>query len=439
MRDIEEAIGYARTVHDAPSHVLTSYEDINFVLRSQDFAPLAAEAGHGAQWHTLVIRGVAADLHGQEHFERRRILTALLKRTAVLKGYEQEYLIPEIDRLLRAAPAVSGDPDNVRVDLVTELRRSLIRLIARLVGVDRVVEGTKVDEEFESLVAAVERGVRSKFVENQEQVTREALNAQHRMVEEYFNPARKSREEIYARIRAGELDDDAMPNDLLSLIVRHQDYYDGFGPDAANREASLLMVAAVGSTVNALCFAVADLDRWLRRHPEDEDRRLEPAFLQRCFAESMRLGQTNNLYRTATTTTTLPSGTLVKDGEVVIVNRPAGNAELESGGTSAIAEHGFDPDRVLQGKVAQYGLGFGGGAHMCIGKDLAVAGFPRLASVEADQLGLAVRMFRMLQERGARVDLDATELVEDMTGRPTWKTLVVECRRTVEAKGGAPK
>jgi cytochrome P450 len=313
---------------------------------------------------------------------------------------------------------------------VSELRRSLIRLIARLVGVDRITENPEIDTEFELLLSKVERGVRSKFVDDPETVVREALNAQQRMADEYFAESHERRAGLHARVRAGELDDSALPNDVMSLVVRHHEYYESFGPDAANRELSLLLVAAVGSTVNAICFAIRDLDAWLLVHPEDESKRTDKAFLQRCFAESLRLGQSNDLFRVATEDCLLPSGIEVKKGEVAVMDRPAGNRDLEGSKADTDYAERYNPYRSLERNVAQYGLAFGGGAHMCLGKDLSVGSFPRLASEESDQLGLAVRTVLALQEHGARVKPGSAELVEAFVGRPTWQRLVVTCQQT---------
>ncbi|MFV2178077.1 hypothetical protein ACFHW2_40600 [Actinomadura sp. LOL_016] len=429
MREIDVAVEAARKVRDAPAVTLTDHADITFVLRSKVFAPISPESGHGGQWHTMVIRDTPADLHGDDHFERRRILTSLLKRTAVIREYEHTYLRPEMHKLLASAPdTADGRP---RLELVSELRRVQIKLIARLIGVDRLVDSDRSDDAFEKLLSEVERGVRSKFVDDPEAVIRLALQAQRMMAEEYFAPALERRTEIYARVKAGNAVIEDMPQDLFSLIVRHREHYDKFGDDAVYREASNMFSAAVGSSVNAACFAVSYLDAWLKEHPEDAAKRTDTAFLARCFAEALRLGQTNSLFRTAMEDAALPSGIQIRAGEVAIIDRPAGNAALEQGGTSAVpGVHEFDPNRSLAKNTAQYGLAFGGGAHMCVGRELTVANFPRSeAQSEDDTVGLGVRMFQMLEQLDVKPEPDGLELAPDMSGRPTWKRLVVTCRR----------
>src|SRR5947208_464287 len=107
MRDIECAVNHADLVPNAPSTTVTDWEDVSVVLRDRAFAPIRAESGHGGQWHTLLIADSVIDLHGDEHFQRRRVLSALFKRAALLQEYEHDYLIPLMDELvaeLRARP-----------------------------------------------------------------------------------------------------------------------------------------------------------------------------------------------------------------------------------------------------------------------------------------------------------------------------------------------
>jgi cytochrome P450 len=424
MREIETALDIAGAVRDAPEVEITDWADASYVLKSTAFAPIRPESGHGGQWHTLLVGDSVVDLHGDEHFARRRLLSGLFRKAALLQEYEQQYLVPSIERLL-ARLRESGGP--ARIDLVSEIRRIMVALLTRLAGLDGIDVDDEGYAEFEPILLAVERGARSKFVSDQENVVRTALQAQTRLVDEYFAPAWERRAEIIGRVAAGELPETAIPTDLISLMVRHEEHYRAFGEDAAYREASLLLIASIGSTTNAVCFAVWDLHNWLREHPEDLSKTRDRAFLQRCFAESLRLRQTNSLLRTAVEDTTLPSGAEVRAGEVAIVLRPDVNALLADGGSSSLGPEAFDPYRTLGDNHTQYGLAFGGGAHTCIGKSFTVGGYPRPGSQDADELGIGVRVFATLLEHGAQlVDDDPPQLAEDIPGRPTWKRLPVE-------------
>jgi cytochrome P450 len=425
MRDRDRAIDIARTVPDAPSHELADYEDVSFVLRSRDFAPIRAESGNGAQWHTLIIRDAIIDLAGDEHFERRRLLSGLFKRAVLLQEYEQDYLVPALDELevmLREA-AVGSAPG---LDLVPAVRKLMLRVIARLVGLDGLDGDEARYAAFERVMRLVEHGARSKFVANKEEVVTQALVAQAELVDDYFRPAWAARSATVRAVAEGSLPPGALKNDLITLMVQHEPHYRAFGEDAVYREASLLLIASVGSTTNAICFAIWDLAQWLKRHLQDQARRLDLDFLRRCFAESLRLGQTNPILRTADADVRLPSGLEIAAGDVISINRRKANAILAADGHSDIGDTEFDPHRQLSRNVAQYGLAFGGGGHMCIGRDFAIGPTRGVSDLESEYLGVGVRMFVRFEQWGVEPDPDYVPVWDkDLTQRPTWQTLPV--------------
>jgi cytochrome P450 len=424
MRDQDRAIEIARTIPDAPFHEVADYDDVSFVLRSRDFAPIRAESGYGAQWHTLIIRDAIIDLAGEDHFERRRLLSGLFKRAVLLQEYEHDYLVPALDNLeatMRRAAADGGG----ELDLVATVRKLMLKVIARLVGLDGLEDEDQYAD-FERVMSGVEQGARSKFVENKEEVVRHALGAQAELVDHYFRPAWAKRSATVAAVADGTLAPGELKNDLITLMVQHEEHYRAFGDDAIYREASLLLIAAVGSTTNAVCFAIWDLAQWLKAHPEDEPGRLSLEFLNRCFAESLRLGQTNPLLRTADADCTLPSGLQVAAGDVVSINRPKANAFLAAGGHGEAGDTGYDPHRQLARNVAQYGLAFGGGSHMCIGRDFAIGPSRGASDPESEYLGVGMRMFVKFEQWGVQ-PVPSYQPVWDknLTQRPTWRTLPV--------------
>jgi cytochrome P450 len=420
MREIDRAIERARRVSDAPAVELCDYDDVMFALRAKAFAPIQAESGHGGQWHTLLVGDSVVDLHGGDHFERRRLLSGLFKKAALVEEFEHRHLIPAIEGL--RARLLALPQQERQVDVVSAARRIMVELMSHLIGTDI---GDADYDDFEGLIHRMERGARSKFVADASAVVRDALEAQTALVADYFQPAWDKRVELVEQIDRGALSRENEPNDVITLMVRHRAHYDAFGEDAAFRELSLLLTASVGSVTNAVCFALWDLHTWLQERPEDAEKRSDRPFLQRCFAESLRLGQTNPLLRTAVEDVNLPSGIEVKSGEVVVINRPAANAMIAARGTSARGATEYDPYRELPANTPQFGLAFGGGAHRCIGKTFAVGDFPSHRQDE-DALGIGVRLFAMLEGLGAKpLPSYQPELAAEMVGRPTWKTLPV--------------
>lgn len=420
MRDVDAAIEYARGIEDAETVPVTDYDDITYVLRSQSFA-LDRRTGHGFQWSMLLFGDAVSDLHGPEHFERRRLLSILFNKATLLQEYEHDFLIPAIEDWKQE---VFRDGPTQVVDCVSTVRRLVVRVAARLVGLDRVQESEAVLARFEELLADVERGMRvHRFSGEREEVARAGLVAQRAMHEEFIVPAMQRRYDLVEGVNAGEFDEEAIPTDLLALMAQHADHWAAFGPDADLREATLLLMAQVGSTTNAICFAIWDLVHWLREHPEDRERRTEPEFLMACFSESQRLGQVNTILRTAYEDDTLPSGLRIRRGQVAVIDRPSGNAELARDGESEFEPHEFDPHRTLRDNVQGYGLSFGHGPHTCIGKRFVIN--ESSARSGGDKLGIGIRILQ------AFVEIDVTPIGQipdfdaSISHRPTWVHLPV--------------
>lgn len=420
MRDIDEAIAHARSVDDGETVRVTEYDDIAHVLRSQSFA-LDRRTGHGFEWSMLLFGDAVSDLHGSQHFERRRLLSALFNKATLLQEYEHEFLVPAIEEwkrdVFRAGP-------QQEVDLVSTVRRLVVRVAARLVGLDRVQESEQDLLRFEDLLEAVERGIRvHRFTDGRETVARAGLVAQRAMYEEFFTPAMERRRDLVERVDAGEVAEDALPTDLISLIARHPDHYAAYGLDADLREATLLLIAQVGSTTNAVCFAIWDLVNWLRDHPEDIHRRSDPVFLMDCFSESQRLGQVNTILRTAYEDDTLPSGLRIRRGQVAVIDRPSGNAELARDGESQYGPDEFDPHRTLRDHVPGYGLAFGHGPHTCIGKRFVIN--EASARSGGDKLGVGIRIIKAFVEMDVTPVANAPDFDASIGHRPTWVRLPV--------------
>ena len=421
MREIDGAIAQMSEVSDALGVEVTSYEDIAYVLRSQEFVTMIPACGHGSQWNTLLTGDSVITLAGDDHFSRRRLLMELFKKGELLEEYEQQYLIPAFEQAVSRMRATGEE----EFDLVPFVRELLVRVVARLVGLDGLDDEARYGA-FEATMARAELGVRSKFAGDAPGLIRQALEAQAELADEYFAPAWEERAAMVRRVAAGEIPESALKNDLMTTMVLHADHYRTYGSDAAFREATLLLIASVGSTTNAICFAVWDLHAWLREHPEDAERRTDADFMRASFAESLRLGQINTLHRTAIADAVLPSGLRIAAGQVALCDRPAGNVSLAVAAGCPMTHDEFDPHHGRFGRVPQYGLAFGGGAHMCLGKNFAIGAPGNSGQAAARYEGVGVRIFLALDAEGITPDPEyVPDWDEDLPGRPTWQALPV--------------
>ena len=408
---------------DVPITYVGDYVDGVHVLRSPAYVQIRPESGHGAEYTTVLAHGTVLHVDGEDHFERRRLLSALFRRR-ILDQYESEVLLPSLERTMsELAVAGSSSDHQVTVDLLDVCRDVLVDLLARLVGL-KGLETRAEREVFLEDFADYELGFRAKFVEDPAVAVRRALCAKDRILERHFSPAWEQRTETVRGVEAGDLPASALPNDLITLLITNREHYGRWGNDVAWREALLFMVASVGSTANALCHAVADILGWVEANPEQRGSLRDSAFLDTAFRESVRLHQTNVLLRTVRTDDTLPSGRRMPAGSVAAVDRDTINRGLEA--RSTCPQERFDPNREMAVGVHDYGLAFGDGPHSCIGRTMVMGEYGTSSSRDTGQLqGLAVAVLGHLFSWGAElVPQSPPEMVPGMN-RETWMTFPV--------------
>jgi cytochrome P450 len=401
---------------------LSMYEDLLFVLRSREFVPLNQNSGFNHEYQMMFTGGALIDLYGEDHFERRRLLSALFRR-ATLGEYENDYLAPAVRRVISTLQA-SGAEERP-IDLLQMTYRIMMRLMVRLVGVDGL-ETPEAEDRFAAYFRDFDRGARSRYNTDPGPVAARGLIARQKMIEEFIDPSFARRRLLLADVVTGIATEDSLPRDVLTLLLRHEDYYSRQVGDRArkvmNSEVSAFMMASIGSTSNALCGAVYEIDGWINSHPDDVAKLEDPGFLRRCFMEAARLHQTNVMMRQAVTDVTLPTGIWVPAGGVVIMHRVEAGIELASRSTSAGEGRRFDPNRTIEG-AAPYVFGFGQGPHMCLGRQMVLGGDygdDDAPPVRDPRLGVAVTVLGELYRAGIRLTPDSAPSIADDTARETW-------------------
>jgi cytochrome P450 len=235
-----------------------------------------------------------------------------------------------------------------------------------------------------------------------DEVVAEGLEAKQDFVDHFYGPSVERRAELLDRNRRGELADDDLPTDLLTLMLQH--HGEDWDPDLPTREAVLYMAGATDTTSNAVNHAVAEMDRWLEEHPSDRARARDPEFLRGVCNEALRLHQNvTALARRANVDITLSTGRTVRAGELVALDFVQANKDPAVFGEDAGA---FNPWRPHPGAGARpYGLAFGMGRHLCVGLPLVtpISGKPAEAGVEERALS---RIVRALVDAGVKLDPD---------------------------------
>ncbi|MCY4435083.1 MAG: cytochrome P450, partial [bacterium] len=217
---------------------------------------------------------------------------------------------------------------------------------------------------------------------------------------------------------AGDIPEDDLPKDVLTVLVRNQDSLD-LPRDVVRREVAFYMLAGMHSTGAATTHAVHGAFGWFDDHPEDRDRMVEDSvFLQECVHESMRLHPASPVARReAVEPVKLRDGTEMAVGDTVVMDLWSANRDTEVFGADADS---FNPLRSIREDVPRWGHTFGGGRHACIGMELD-GGVPADENTGAPiLLGTVALILRGLLARGARRDPDNPPQQDPNIARVWW-------------------
>jgi cytochrome P450 len=377
-------------------HVVTSFGDADFVLRSKEFTVLTAEDGYSRDVSDPILGDTLSRVDGPAHFERRRIEAALF-RSPTMRANEASVLRPALERALAELGSSQGT-GALRADLHHISEQVLGEVVAALIGLDGL-DTPEGRAKFDTYYQDIDNGVRITWAtENIERLAAMAAAALDRLVEDFVKPAADRRARLLEAVAVGDAEPDAVPTDLITLMLEHHDSYAGIDENLMAREIALFVTASITTLTNQLCYCVHHVEEWIGERPEDEGRRTDGVFLSRALQESIRLHAGPVLMRKAASDQVLPSGEQVTGGHYAwVVIR---EASKDPGVFGADAES-FNPFRTISAGALPYGVEFGVGRHTCIGKRFALGDDPE----DPDALnGAGVTVMRRLYEEGMRLD-----------------------------------
>jgi cytochrome P450 len=328
---------------------ITGYDEVRDAFKRDELLQTSYD---GAK--DTIFADVLITLDGAPHTHRRRAEVALFRPDLV--AAMENALVPEMaERLVRAA---SGARE---ADLVIVARLVSTGMAARIVGLDDS-ETTERLEELAGLMAKLHEGVVIEWsTRPRDEVLREVAVARDFYRDRFVSPSLRRRE---AMVRDG----DRSPVDLLHLLLAHRAEHD-MDANKILRESVHYLAATAHTSATVVVHACHEIWAWIARHPEDAARLKEPEFVQTCVHEAMRLWPPSGWqYRVAAADLTLESGRKLRKGERLGLNLIQANRDPTVFGVDA---ERFDPRRKAPKHVTGYGLAFGDGAHVCIGKRLA--------------------------------------------------------------------
>ncbi len=359
---------------------ITAYDECREVLRSPAFLQASKQESAAFVGDTVLT------LDGEDHAARRRLLQPLFTRAA-LTTYEREVLEPTIARVL-SAHAGAPEPDGlVRADLVRLARTVFLQLAAATIGLDGVADQAATDRLAGWLYPLLEGVTVEWSTRDHAEVVQIAAAARDALVAELFAPAWRRRADLVAAGEDG-------PADLLALLAAA-----GVPVEAAVREVVLFLAASTLNNAALVTHVVDELEGWFAARPADRARAADRDFLRAAMIEALRLlVPTPALIRQADTGVVLRSGRRVGAGEQLALDLTAANRDPAVFGADPDA---FRPGRAVREGEPAYGLTFGGGSHVCLGRAQVVGSY---ADERALTEGMLLRLLRELLQAGVRPD-----------------------------------
>ena len=383
------------------------YKDALECLREQQLAQSLYDEG------AVIMADVLLVLHGAEH-RARRLLELKVFRRDFFRYYEQEVFPATLAQTI--APFVAAGA----ADLVDFGYRVTLNLTADFAGIDRPLRTTQETEHLRALVMSFSEGATLVHsTRNKEEVRAEVREALRDFDHSFYQPSLARRRDLLERLRRGEITQDELPRDVLTVLAQNEDRIE-LPPELMMREIAFYLQAGSHSTANATTHAFHDLYSWAQAHPDDGLRMgSDPLFQQRCVHESLRLHPASPVaWRKPICPMHLPTGQAVQPTDRVVIDLASANRDRAIFGADADV---FNPHRVLSEGVPPWGLTFGVGVHTCLGRDLDGGVLPRAdCAPQTHQYGIVPLLVRTLFERGARPDPDKPPKAASHTERPNW-------------------
>ena len=346
---------------------LTSFGDVTAVWKCPHTSMQIG--GQGDEHYHL---GTVTRIDGEDHARRRKALGALLARRGH-QIFREKWLYPTATAAIEEVLA-SNDPAGAPIELVKWGRRISQQLAAAVAGYDEATTPEGADRLFDlsqqmiagrpSILKVILGGV-----DEEDPTHLSGLEAKREIIETFHNPALRRREALLRQVEAGMLDIAELPTDFLMLAAQKVDpaWND---PGQVERDAILLMGAAVHTTTNSLVWALQEVFDWVARNPHRGADLLDEKFVLRAAQEALRLHPVVPVHtRLATEDIELPSGDVVPEGVVAMMRSGPASSDPEIFGEDARV---FNPDRPSPTQTSRFGLAFGMGTHMCWGMPLVI-------------------------------------------------------------------
>lgn len=391
------------------TYEVTGYEDCAATLKASDLRQSLYDAA------SIMMEKALVNLHGAEHRARRTEETKVFRKDFFLQ-YEQTVLPRTMAETIAPYAKVG------KADLVDLGYRIMMNLTVDFAGIDRPERSAEETGDLLRLLKVFslapslgQRELRDEIGAIEAQIA----EAMVQFDERYMKPSIERRRALIVKLRAGELDEDDLPRDVLTALLMSEEKL-GITPNALLQEGVFLTLAGAHTSIHSLTHAVHEIFTWAAANPDQAHRlKDDPFFVQRCVYESVRLHPSSPVAKRVSGCPMHLKGAGDLDaGDQVVVNLWAANRDPGMFGEDAAA---FDPDRPVPPGQFGYGLSMGLGMHACLGRNLAV-GVPARPSADAatHHYGTVPLIVGALLARSIRPDPGDSPRKDETITRISW-------------------
>jgi len=357
---------------------------------------------------------VLVTLHGEEHRQRRNAEMRVFRRH-FFRHFELQTIPSVFDDVM-------SEVDVEEEDIVDLGYHFMVFLALKFAGIDPQ-QNTR--EEFNDMVAMLRSfGVAATLGQARDKDLAEATQAVRDTLQEFdqrfFEPSAVRRQNLIEQARAGEIEEDQLPMDVLTVLLNDKDKLN-LARDMVVRETAFYFLAGAHTSVHSLGHAVHHLLSWCERHADSKAELIaDRAKVQRFIHESFRLHPSSPVSkRRCLSDMKLPDGQKAAAGDIVIINLRQANRDVEIFGDDAAD---FNPARKIQSGVPETGITFGIGTHACLGKNLAAGNLARPGALpeESHQYGAVAWIAHALLKAGIQKHPDDAPELDQTIDRETW-------------------
>jgi cytochrome P450 len=350
-------------------------------------------------------------------------------RRSRLHEYEQVLFPAAVDDLL---PALI---DGGRADLLEIGEVLSVVLAARRAGIDHPPGDVGALRELVGYVLTFSQGSAIlDTVGDADRVRAEVRAALRDFDQRFFSASCARREQLIARDGASA---SSAETDVLTLLLASRaDPGLRLDRDLILRETATYLQAGTHTSGQTLVNMIDLFDPWARAHEGARDRlRADRLFAQRCVQETIRLRPTTPRIKRLAERQTQVGGTVIPAGSVLVLDVYQANTDQAVYGPDA-AE--FNPGRAIPPGHQPWGLSFGAGPHICIGRTVA-AGLPDASGDPGQHLaGLVSYMAQAIARLGVEPDPERAAVRDNRTARWTrWSSYPVRFASLASAAEGA--